>query len=119
MALKDTPEHIAVSACTVSVTAGSTVTVNDLFIVQLPVVPVTVYWVVTEGDNTGLAIDVLLTPVAGDQLYVDALLIVLALNDEPGQMVVSACAVMVNGVGPVMVTGYTVVQELASVMVAW
>ena len=38
------------------------------------------------GDNTGLAIAGLLTPVVGDQEKVVALLVVFVLNDPPKQI---------------------------------
>ena len=41
-ALNDAPLQMVVSACTVNVTAGNTVTVKVFETVQLPVVPVTV-----------------------------------------------------------------------------
>ena len=115
---KEAPLQIAVSACVMSVTAGATVTVKDLLILQLPVLPVTVYGVVLAGDNTGLAIVGSLTPVVGDQLYVAALLIVFALNEDPAQILVSACTVRARVLVRVMVTGMVIVQSALSVTVA-
>ena len=75
--------------------------------------------VVCVGDKTGLAIAGLLTPAVGDQLYVVALLIVFAVNAEPGQIVVSALAVKLKLLVRPMVTGSTVTQVAPSVMLAW
>src|SRR5688572_5421096 len=81
LALMAAPLQIVVSPRVVSVTDCATVTVNVLEIVQVPVVPVTVYVVVEAGDRTGFAMAGLLTPVVGDQLYVVALLVMPGLNE--------------------------------------
>jgi hypothetical protein len=67
------PEQIVLAVgLTVVTWAGLTFTVTTVVEVQPPVVPVTVYVVVTVGLATGLAILVALSPVAGLQLYVVA-----------------------------------------------
>ena len=61
----------------------------------------------------------LLTPAVGVQLYVVALLLVLALIDAPGQILVSLRDVMVKLLVSPIVTGCTVTHPVSSVMVAW
>ena len=61
----------------------------------------------------------LLTPVVGDQLYVVALLVVVAVNDAPGQIVVSDFVVSVKLLVRPMVTGKRVIQAFSSLMLAW
>ena len=91
----DDPANMLAPGPALTVTACSTVTLNVLTLVQLPVLAVTVYVVVVVGDKTGLAMAGLLTPAVGDQLNVVALLTVPALNAAPLQMVVSACTASV------------------------
>ena len=73
---------------------------------------------VLAGVNTGLAIFGLLTPVVGAQLNVVALVVVVAVTDEPGQMLVLLFTVSVRLFVAVMVTGTVLAQAAALVMVA-
>ena len=66
------PEHKVAFGLTLITGLGFTVTTTTLVLVQLPVVPVTVYEVVTLGLAVGLGQFVQLKPVAGTQLYVVA-----------------------------------------------
>ena len=117
--LNDAPWHIVVSKRDDSVRAVGTVTVKVLLREQLvPKNAVTVYGVVTVGESMGLAAVGLLTPEVGDQVKEVPLVIVLALKEAPGQIVVSICAINVRLFVNPMVTGKVVMQLFASVIVA-
>ncbi len=105
MALIPLDEHkVAEDGLTVTVGVGLTVTTTVAILEQLPLLPVTVYEVVTVGDAVTLAAVVELNPVAGLQLYVVAPLAVRVVL-PPEQMEVEGLTVTVGEVVTVTVTG--------------
>ena len=109
------PEQMVAVPLAVMPGIGFTVTVTVVVAVQLPVVPETVYVVVVAGLATGFAIEALLSPVAGNQLYVVAPFAVSVVL-LPAQMVVVPVTVTV-GVGTTVTVAVAVEEQPADVPV--
>lgn len=75
---------------------GTTLTVTCSVEVQVPVVPLTVYTVLTDGEATTVPPPVLLSPEAGLQLYDEAPETVKVV-DAPAQSVPEADTASVGG----------------------
>jgi hypothetical protein len=105
----EVPLQIVISGLTVTFGTGLTVMVTVDVLLQGPVVPVTVYVVVADGEATGFATVELLNPAAGDQLYdVAPLAVRLVLN--PSQIVVVPLMVT-TGIGTIVTVTVAVAEH--------
>jgi hypothetical protein len=89
------PAIITASGPALAVAPGNTVTLKELCAVQFGVLAVTVYMVVVCGENTGLALDALLTPAVGDHVNEVPVETTPRVKEAPRQIVVSSPALAV------------------------